>query len=276
MVSTFDANDRVIRDTEFGPGRKVMTFANILKQGVFPLAKVSEFMLTTGQYEMGRPVEIEFAGMVNPGAMGSEHKGTIYWLQIRPIVDRKEMLDNSWLDRPDEELILRSETALGHGITDGVRNILYVKPDTFDSMHNPSLAQEIDRINSEMVSRDEPYILIGPGRWGSSDPSLGIPVRWAQIAGARLIVEAALPGYRIEPSQGTHFFQNLTSFGVGYFTIDENRGEGFINSKYLASLPAVYESEGLRMVRFDEPLTIAINGRKSKGVVLKPSNQEES
>jgi CheY-like chemotaxis protein len=275
MVSTFDANDRIIRDSEFGPGRKVMTFANILKQGVFPLAKVSEFMLTTGQYEMGRPVEIEFAGMVNPNAMGSEHKGTIYWLQIRPIVDRKEMLDNSWLDRPDEDMILRSETALGHGITDGVRNILYVKPDTFDSMRNPSLAQEIDRINSEMVARDEQYILIGPGRWGSSDPSLGIPVRWAQIAGARLIVEAALPGYRIEPSQGTHFFQNLTSFGVGYFTIDENRGEGFINSKYLASLPAVYESEGLRMVRFEEPLTIAINGRKSKGVVLKPLSTEE-
>ncbi len=270
MVSTFDVEDRIIRDNEFGKGRKVMTFANILKQGVFPLAQVSKFMLSTGQYEMGRPVEIEFAGMVNPNAANEERKGTIYWLQIRPIVDRREMLDNSWLDLPDESLILRSETALGHGMTDGVRTILYVKPNTFDSMRNPLLAREIDRLNKELVERDEPYILIGPGRWGSSDSALGIPVRWAQIAGARLIVEAALPGYRVEPSQGTHFFQNLTSFGVGYFTVDRNRGEGYVATDYLDSLPAVYESEGLRMVRFSEPLTIAINGRKSKGVVLKP------
>lgn len=269
IVSTFDINDRVIRDTEFGDGRKVVTFANVLKHGVFPLAKVMKFMLETGQYEMGRPVEIEFAGNINSTA-GKGQKGAVYWLQIRPIVDTKEMLDDSIMEVDDNDLILRSDTALGHGIMDNVRYIVYVKTGTFDSANNPHLVEEIERVNTRFVEKGEPYILIGPGRWGSSDSSLGIPVRWSQIAGARLIAESALPGYRIEPSQGTHFFQNLTSFGVGYFTIDPAGGNGYIDIGYLDSLPAEEETEGLRIVRFEDPLTIAINGRKSKGIVKKP------
>lgn len=269
IVSTFDINDRVIRDTEFGDGRKVVTFANVLKHGVFPLAKVMKFMLETGQYEMGRPVEIEFAGNIN-STVGKGQKGAVYWLQIRPIVDTKEMLDDSIMEVDDNDLILRSDTALGHGIMDNVRYIVYVKTGTFDSANNPHLVEEIERVNTRFVEKGEPYILIGPGRWGSSDSSLGIPVRWSQIAGARLIAESALPGYRIEPSQGTHFFQNLTSFGVGYFTIDPAGGNGYIDIGYLDSLPAEEETEGLRIVRFEDPLTIAINGRKSKGIVKKP------
>lgn len=270
LVSTFDVNDRVIRDTEFGNGRKVVTFANVLKHKVFPLDKIAGFMLATGQYEMGRPVEIEFAGNINPVPGPNGEKGTVYWLQIRPIVDTKEMLDDSVMDVDDKDLILRSETALGHGIMDNVRYIVYVKPGTFDSVHNPELAGEIEEVNARFVGKGEPYILVGPGRWGSSDPALGIPVKWSQIAGARLIVESALPGYRIEPSQGTHFFQNLTSFGVGYFTVDPDAGNGLIDMAYLDAIPAVYESGQLRIVKFDTPLTIAINGRKSKGIVLKP------
>lgn len=272
LVSTFDINDRTLRDTDFGPGRKVVTFANVLNHGVFPLASIIDFMLTTGQYEMGRPVEIEFAGNINPKAMSEKKKGTVYWLQIRPIVDKKEMLDDSLLDVGDENLILRSETALGHGLMDNVRHIIYVKPESFDSSHNDETAREVDSINREMTAKGLPYILIGPGRWGSSDSALGIPVKWPQIAGARLIVESALPGYRIEPSQGTHFFQNLTSFGVGYFTIDEPGGSGMIDMKWLNSLPAVYESDAIRIVEFCHPLPIAINGRKSRGIVLKPSS----
>lgn len=270
LVSTFDVNDRVIRDTEFGRGRKVVTFANVLKHNVFPLAEITDFMLKTGQYEMGRPVEIEFAGNINPTPGPEGEKGIVYWLQIRPIVDTKEMLDDSIMDVEDKDLILRSETALGHGIMDNVRYIVYVKPGTFDSARNPELVKEIEAINARFVENGEPYILVGPGRWGSSDPALGIPVKWSQIAGARLIAESALPGYRIEPSQGTHFFQNLTSFGVGYFTIDPDGGNGFIDMDYLDSLPAVHESDSIRIVRFPDQLTIAINGRKSKGIVRKP------
>lgn len=270
LVSTFDANDRVIRDTEFGRGRKVVTFANVLKHGVFPLAEITDFMLETGQYEMGRPVEIEFAGNINPESGKNGEKGVVYWLQIRPIVDIKEMLDDSIMAVPDEDLILRSETALGHGLMDNVSTVVYVKPESFNSADNPQLAQEIEKINREMVERGEPYLLIGPGRWGSSDSALGIPVKWPQISGARLIVESSLPGYRIEPSQGTHFFQNLTSFGVGYFTVDPQGGNGYIDMDYLDGCPAEYESEHLRICRFDKPLVVAINGRKSKGLVKKP------
>lgn len=269
LVSTFDMEDRMIRDSEFGRGRKVVTFANVLKHNVFPLAKIVDFMLETGQYEMGRPVEIEFAGTINPTPGPKGEKGTVYWLQIRPIVDKKEMLDDSIMDVEDSALILRSDKALGHGMMDGVRHIVYVKPDTFDSSHNPEVAREIEQINARMLEENKPYILIGPGRWGSSDSALGIPVKWPQIAGARLIVESALKGYRIEPSQGTHFFQNLTSFGVGYFTIDPIAGNGMIDNEYLASMPSVYESESVRIVEFNEPLTIAINGKKSRGVVYK-------
>ena len=270
LVSTFDANDRIIRDTDFGPGRKVVTFANILKQNVFPLADAVDFMLSTGQYAMGRPVEIEFAGNVNPDAVSSENKGILYWLQIRPIVDKKEMLDDKVLDVDDSRLILKSDSALGHGLMENVRHIVYVRPKEFNSARNPEVAAEIEKLNKDFVANGEPYILIGPGRWGSSDSALGIPVKWPQIAGARLIVETALPGYRIEPSQGTHFFQNLTSFGVGYFTVDPTSGKGYFDSEFLDRQEAVYESETLRVIRFDEPLTIAINGRKGKGIVRKP------
>lgn len=276
LVSTFDINDHIIRDNEFGKGRKIITFANVLKHNAFPLAKITDFMLETGHYEMGRPVEIEFAGNINPVPGPDGEKGTVYWLQIRPIVDTKEMLDDKLLDVPDSDLIMRSETALGHGLMDNIRYLAYVRPEKFDSSNNRELVNEIEKINSDFVSRDEPYILVGPGRWGSSDPALGIPVKWPQISGARLIAESALPGYRIEPSQGTHFFQNLTSFGVGYFTVDPDGGNGFIDMDYLNSLPAEYESDRIRIVKFTDPLTIAINGRKSKGIVVKPGANDRN
>lgn len=272
MVSSYDFRDGYMRDTDSGPGRKVVTFANILNHDIFPLAPALEFMLSTGQYEMGRPIEMEFAGMIKPGiSASSEEKGALYWLQIRPIVDRKEMLSDEILDRPDSELILRSDTALGHGLMEGVRHIVYVRPDRFNSAETPEIAREIEEINRGFTDRDQGYILIGPGRWGSSDPALGVPVRWPQIAGARLIVEAAMKGFAVEPSQGTHFFQNLTSFGVGYFTVDPARGKGFYDLEWLDAQPAVYESDRIRIVEVASPLTIAINGRKSAGIVAKPA-----
>lgn len=267
MVSTFDVYDNILRDSDYGEGRRVVTFNNILKHKAFPLAEAVDFMLTNGAADMCRPVEIEFAGMIEKTA---DSKGRIYWLQIRPIVDRKETVDEHLLAKPDSELILRSNTALGHGSIENVRTIVYVRPSTFSASKNSLTAREIEKINRQMIENGTSYVLIGPGRWGSSDPSLGIPVKWPHISGARLIVEASLSNYRIEPSQGTHFFQNLTSFGVGYFTIDTTSGEGWYDSTFLDSLPAVYESDTIRIVEFPTPLQIGINGRKGQGVVAKP------
>lgn len=271
LLSTYDANDGILRDYVAPRGRKVITFNNVLKNDVFPLAKIVDFMLTTGQYEMGRPVEIEFAANVSPTANTNKNaRGTLYWLQIRPIVDQKEMLDDSLLDALPEDLIMSSDTALGHGKMDNVRTVVYVKPETFDSTRNPELALEVAELNKKLIEEDRPYMLIGPGRWGSSDSALGVPVKWPQIAGARLIAETTLPDYTVEPSQGTHFFQNLTSFGVAYFTVDPQNGRGVLDFDYLNSCPAVYESDALRVVEFPVPLEIAVNGRKSRGIVRKP------
>ena len=266
IVSTFDPQDQVIRDTDMGFGRKVVTFANMLQHKVFPLAEAIEFMLTNGQEKMQRPIEIEFAGLVDHSG---KSKGKIYWLQIRPIIDRKELVDDTILEIPDEQLILKSNTALGHGNIDNISTILYVRPENFSSANNQRIAEEIEKLNRGFTEQQKGYVLIGPGRWGSSDTALGIPVKWPHISNAKLIVEASLSNYRIEPSQGTHFFQNLTSFGVGYFTINPSSNDGIYDIDYLNSLPATYESENIRIVEFNNPLTIGINGRKGVGIVKK-------
>ena len=254
MVSTFDPYDQVIRDSEYGNGRRV----------------VIDFMLSEGEKEMRRPVEIEFAGCIDKHG---ETKGNVYWLQIRPIVDRKEMLDEKIMHTSDSQLIMKTSSALGHGMMDGVTDVVYVKTQNFSSFNNPMVAREIEKLNKSYVEADKGYILIGPGRWGSSDPALGIPVKWAHISAARVIAETALPGYRIEPSQGTHFFQNLTSFGVGYFTINDKNGD-ICDIEYLDSMPAVYESDHLRSVRFSRPLQIGINGKTGLGIIVKPTTED--
>lgn len=267
MVSTFDYVDQMLRDYEFGDGRRVVTFANILQHKVYPLSQCVDFMLTKGQEEMCRPVEIEFAGIIEDN---DSCKGHIYWLQIRPIIDRKDLVDDSVLQISDDSVLLKSNTALGHGNIENINTIVYVRPENFSSSKNSLIAREIEKINRDFVKNNINYILIGPGRWGSSDTALGIPVKWPNISAARLIVESSLSNYRIEPSQGTHFFQNLTSFGVGYFTINPSSSDGIYDIDYLNSLPAIYESESIRIVSFDKPLVIGINGVKGVGVVAKP------
>ncbi len=268
-ASTYDATDGMLRDSDNGRGRRVITFANMLRDGAFPLAKAVEVMLAKGQEAMQRPVEIEFAGSLKAASVDRGRRGQMYWLQIRPIIDQRESVDESSTDAPASQLILRSGTALGNGITDNVRAIVYGRHDTFDSAHNPELARSLRELNDRYAEKGEHYILIGPGRWGSSDSALGIPVAWTDIASARLIVETSLAGYRIEPSQGTHFFQNLTSLGVGYFTIDSS-GDDIYDYRLLESMPAAYDDGRIRVVRFDSPTTICINGRTGKGVVFKP------
>lgn len=271
LVSTFDPQNGILMDYDApGRGRKVVTFANILRDKAFPLAQAVDFMLREGQTAMQRPVEIEFAGNISAVPSSEGIKGHIYWLQIRPIIDKKENVDEAALTADDEDLILRSNTALGHGNIEGVSTIVYVRPDTFDSFHNPDVARELNLLNRKMIDDNEGYILIGPGRWGSSDPALGIPVKWPDISASRLIVESSLNNYRIEPSQGTHFFHNLTSFGVGYFTINPHSDDGIYNIDFLDNQPAIYESERIRAVRFSSPLTVAIDGRKGAGVVFRP------
>ncbi len=267
LVSTYDPDDQMLRDSAEGRGRKVVTFANVLNDNMFPLADAVNFMLTEGQQAMQRPVEIEFAGNIE--AEG-EQRGRIYWLQIRPIIDRKEDVDESLMALPDSDLLLRSSTALGHGTTDNIHYVVYVRPETFSSFNNRRIAAEIADINRRLSDSGEGYLLIGPGRWGSSDDALGVPVRWADIAGARLIVETALHNYRIEPSQGTHFFQNLTSFGVGYFTVNPFGKDDYLDQAFLDAQEAEYESEYVRVVRFESPIVIGIDGRRTSGVVAKP------
>lgn len=282
MVSTYDANDGMLRDSHLGPGRKVATFANMLGPGApFPLAPAVDLMLSKGHHAMQRPVEIEFAGIVNHA--GDPQAGHIYWLQIRPIIDRKEDVDPALLELPDRELLLRSNTALGHGTTDSVQTVVYIRPERFTQMRNQETAREIAEINRRFADSGEGYILIGPGRWGSSDFALGVPVRWPDISAARLIVETTLANYRVEPSQGTHFFQNLTSAGVGYFTVNPfatamqpGKRPDYFNPEVLDSIPALYETEAVRVVRFPTPLLIGINGKKGIGVVRLPGNHESS
>ncbi len=277
MVSTYDHYDGVIRDSDYGEGRRVVTFANMLQHKCFPLAEIVAFMLEHGQTAMQRPVEIEFAGVVERGMTDeSEKKGQIYWLQIRPMVDRKEMLDENVANVADDKVLMKSVNALGHGMMDNIYYVVMVKPGRFSMSNNPYIAREIEKINRNFTQNNDNYILIGPGRWGSSDEALGIPVKWPHISAAKVIVETSLEGNRIDPSQGTHFFQNLTSFGVGYFTMGDP-SEGYIcDMDYLESLPVVEETDNVRVVRFEQPLVVAINGKKGIGVVLKPGEIEDT
>ena len=263
IASTYDPYDMVIRDGIYPGGRKVITFANILQHDVFPLARLLQLAQKYGQGEMRRPVEIEFA--VNFDA--NKKTGAFYLLQIRPMVDIKADLDEDLSLIPEDKIILKSENSLGHGVMDDICDIIYVKTDGYTASNNQLIAYEIEKLNKRFLDEGKHYVLVGPGRWGSSDTWLGIPVKWPNISAARVIVEAGLTNYRVDPSQGTHFFQNLTSFGVGYFTINAFMNDGIYNQDYLNSLPAVEETKFLRWVRFEKPLTVKMDGKKKIGVV---------
>ena len=264
IASTYDPYDQVIRDGLYEGGRKVISFAGVLQQNVFPLPELLQMSMHYGAEAMRRPVEIEFACNLN-----ADRTGSLYLLQIRPIVDQKQMLDEDLAAIPDADCLLRSHNSLGHGVTEDVTDVVYVKTDDrFSAADNPTIAREIEKLNKEYLDRGTNYVLVGPGRWGSSDSWLGIPVKWPHISAARVIVEVALKNYRVDPSQGTHFFQNLTSFGVGYFTIDENRNDGCFHKATLDAMPAVEETEHVRVVRFEKGLRIMMDGKKGEGVVV--------
>ena len=266
IASTYDPYDMVIRDGIYPGGRKLITFANVLQHDVFPLPRILQLAQEYGQSEMRRPVEIEFAVTLN----AQKKTGVFYLLQIRPMVDIKAVLDEDLNLIKDENVLLRSNNSLGHGIMEDIHDIIYVKTEGYTASNNPTIAYEIEKMNRKFLDEGKHYILVGPGRWGSSDSWLGIPVKWPHISAARIIVEAGLTNYRVDPSQGTHFFQNLTSFGVGYFTINSYMNDGVYNQDILNAQQAVEETQFIRHVRFDNPLIVKMDGKKKQGVVMLP------
>ena len=266
IASTYDPYDMVIRDGIYPGGRKLITFANVLQHDVFPLPRILQLAQEYGQSEMRRPVEIEFAVTLN----AQKKTGVFYLLQIRPMVDIKAVLDEDLNLIKDENVLLRSNNSLGHGIMEDIHDIIYVKTEGYTASNNPTIAYEIEKMNRKFLDEGKHYILVGPGRWGSSDSWLGIPVKWPHISAARIIVEAGLTNYRVDPSQGTHFFQNLTSFGVGYFTINSYMNDGVYNQDILNAQPAVEETQFIRHVRFDNPLIVKMDGKRKQGVVMLP------
>ncbi len=270
LASTYDFENNVIKDGFGLVGKKVITFSNILNHNVFPLADILQVCLETGQREMKKPIEIEFAVDLN------RPKGLpmlFNLLQIRPIVDNREVVDIKLKEVNFDNVIIYSNSALGNGVIRDVCDFIYVKPESFNAARNKETALLIGRLNDKMLQEKRSYVLVGPGRWGSSDPWLGIPVKWPQISAARVIVESGLDHYRIEPSQGTHFFQNLTSFRVGYFTVNPFINDGFYDLKYLKSIPAVYEDDTVRHVRFTQPVVIKIDGKNNRGVIYKMESE---
>jgi hypothetical protein len=215
---------------------------------------------------MGRPVEIEFAANIK-----NQNEGEFYLLQIRPIVDNREVVSDDLSRIDPADTILYSDNALGNGVFNDVHDMIYIKTPSFSAANNSLIARQIEELYKTFLEKDQNYVLVGPGRWGSSDPWLGIPVKWPHISQARVIVECGLEHYRVEPSQGTHFFQNLTSFGVGYFTVNPYlQNDGFFDETFLEKFPAAHETEFIRHVHFDKPIVIKISGRKKIGVVMKP------
>ena len=264
LASTYNPTDQVIYPGVYPEGRKIISFVGVLEHDVVPLPHLLREVLHLGQEAMRRPVEIEFAVEVDAATRSC----VFYLLQIRPMVDVKSDVHIDLSEIRTENILLQSDNALGHGQMDDIADVVYVKTDGYNAGNNPLIAEEISRINAKFLNNGEHYVLVGPGRWGSSDSWLGIPVKWPNISAARIIVEAGLTNYRVDPSQGTHFFQNLTSFGVGYFTINDFNGDGIYNRALLDALPAVEETAHVRHVRFPKPLTIKLDGKKKLGYVL--------
>jgi CheY-like chemotaxis protein len=267
IASTYDRNNNILRDGVINSGIRVITFSSILQHKTFPLAEILSTLLELGQREMNNPIEIEFA--VNLETPTGTPK-IFNFLQIRPIVHTEETHTINIDHIEKEQTIIYSDAALGNGIFKGIYDLVYVKPESFSATNNKRISIEIEKINAGFVKDGKGYVLIGPGRWGSADPWLGIPVRWPQISAARIIIESGLKNYRIDPSQGTHFFQNLTSFRVGYFTINPYINEGYYDVEFLNKLEVIYEDSYIRHVRFKTPLEIMIDGKKHRGVILKP------
>ena len=264
VCSVWDRDNERISDSPFDRGRKVITFNNILKYNTFPLADIIGDILRLGAEEMRCPVEVEFA--VNMDVQAGEQQ-IFNLLQIRPIIDNQDNRPIDWSKVDVSDALVYGQNALGIGMMGDIADIIYIKSNTFDSLSTEKIAEELLEFNNRMQDEKRSYILVGPGRWGSSDPFLGVPVKWNHISEAKVIVECGIEKFEVEPSQGTHFFQNVTSLGVGYLTINPFRGDGLFREKELDARQALYDGTYLRQVRFDSPLWVCIDGRSNKGIV---------
>jgi hypothetical protein len=245
----------------------VVTFAPILRNKMFPLAQILELLLDMGEWGMGTPVEIEFA--VNM-LTATEKPKELGILQMRPLVLSREMEELNVEDVPTEQLICQSHQVLGNGVIRDIYDVVVVDIRRFERSKSREVALEVTQFNEKMIAENRPYLLIGLGRWGTLDPWLGIPVKWDQISGAKAIVEAGFKDMEVAPSQGSHFFQNITSFQVGYFTIHSKIKRGFIDWDWLSSQKSIEEKQFTRHLRFAKPITIKMNGHQNKGIILKP------
>ena len=264
LVSTYDFENNRLRDGGGRPGKKVLTFAGILKYNSFPLAEILRTLLRIGSDAMNVPIEIEFA--VNLDTPEGE-PAVFSFLQIRPIVENFENSDTV-IEAPDaESTIVYSEKALGNGRYDDIRDIVYLKPECFDRSKTKEMGIELNEINRKYLDRDENYILVVRGRLGSTDPWLGIPLAWPAISKAKIIVESGTREFRVEPSQGTHFFQNITSLGCGYLTINPDLGDGVFNIDKLDKFKISSEHRFFKTARSEEPLVVKINGRSGKALI---------
>ena len=266
VASTWDMDNQMITDSVQEEGRRIITFARILKYDSFPLAAILTDLLEMGSREMRSPVEIEFAVNLDVSFGTSQ---VFNFLQIRPIVDNENRNSLDWSNVDLSDALLWAQSAVGMGAIDGVSDIVYIKQDAFDNTKTEKMVEEVDAINRTLKEQKRYYVLIGPGRWGSSDPFLGIPVKWGHISEAAVIVECGLENFRVDPSQGTHFFQNLISFGVGYLTINPFMGDGGLDPEALANAETVSETQYVRHVRFPNALYIFVDGRNNKAIIKK-------
>jgi hypothetical protein len=263
----------VIYDGLGRAGSRVVSFAPILKHDVFPLAPLLDQLVRAGDSALGRPVEIEFAVSL-PRVPGES--ADFGFLQIRPLVLSQEGEDLRIDDVDPSRLICQSAQVLGNGRIDGVRDLIVVDFHRFERSRSREVARDVAHFNARLTESNTSYLLIGVGRWGSNDPWLGIPVKWDEISGARAIVEAGFRDMRVTPSQGSHFFQNLTAFQVGYFTVNPDVHEGWIDWEWLNAQPAVREEGCVRHLRIDSPALVIMNGRAGRGLILKPEKPDTS
>jgi hypothetical protein len=272
LGSTYSEDNQAVYDGLSRHGIRVVTFSPILKHDVFPLALILDQLMKIGEDALGRPVEIEFAVRLSHPPDEAAHFG---FLQIRPLVLSREGEELRMENVDPIELVCQSSKVLGNGGIQDLRDVVVVDFHRFERARSQEVAQGVTYFNAKLIENGKPYLLIGVGRWGSNDPWLGIPVAWDQISGARVIVEAGFRDFRVTPSQGSHFFQNLTAFQIGYFSVNPDAGEGFVNWEWLTSQPAVEEQGCVRHLHFKAPLVVVMNGKTSCGMIFKPVSSKQ-